>query len=103
MGEVDKKLVLGEVLGFEIALYAFENKMIDEVNCANRRYEEAQRNLEEAQRNLEEARRNYEAILSSRIWRYTWFYRKTGSWVKSVLRNSAIGRVTLRILRTLVR
>jgi exonuclease VII small subunit len=104
-----KKLVLGEVVEREIELYAFENSMIASLNSSNRQleeaqrnYEEAQRNYEEAQRNYEEAQRNYEAILMSRIWRSTRWYRQTSSRIKSHLKSSVLGTALLRGLRALV-
>jgi len=96
LGSQEKKLVLGELLEREIALYAFENKLITEVNSSNRKYEEAQKRYEEAQK-------RYEAVLASRIWRYTWVYRRTSSWIKSRLKQSVLGRSLLRVVRALVR
>ena len=90
-----KKLVLGEVVEREIELYAFENSMIASLNSSNRQ-------LEEAQRNYEEAQRNYEAILMSRIWRSTRWYRQTSSRIKSHLKSSVLGTALLRGLRALV-
>jgi hypothetical protein len=103
LGSQEKKLVLGELLEREIALYAFENKLITEVNSSNRKYEEAQKRYEEAQKRYEEAQKRYEAVLASRIWRYTWVYRRTSSWIKSRLKQSVLGRSLLRVVGALVR
>jgi hypothetical protein len=83
------KITLSEVLEQEIELYSFENSVISALISAERKYEEAQG--------------RYEAILSSRTWRYTEKFRKIGSRVKSLMRKTTYGRAVIRILKATLR
>jgi hypothetical protein len=89
---LENKIVLSESLEREIELYAFENTMVSARISAEKKYEEAQKNYERVQA-------MYEDILQSRTWRFSAPLRKISHHVKSWSRNSAFGRLTLRVLK----
>jgi hypothetical protein len=113
MDQEEKKLILEEVLEQEIALYNFENTMskiaLDsrrESEATQKRFEDAQKRFEDAQKRFEDAQKRFEdaqsaliSIQQSRIWRYTSVYRAIGGKTKAALKSSAVGKLSLRILK----
>ena len=89
---IEYKIVLSASLKREIELYAFENTMVSARISAEKKHEEVQRNYEELQA-------KYHDILQSRTWRLSAPLRKISHHGKSLFRNSAFGRFTLRVLK----
>ena len=89
---VENEIVLTEGLKREIELYEFENAMVSARLSAEKKYQDAQKNYEQVQA-------MYEDILRSRTWRFSAPLRRISHYIKSLFRNSAFGRFTLRVLK----
>ena len=89
---IEYKIVLSASLKREIELYAFENSMVSAKISAEKR-------LKEALLKHEEVQAKYHDILQSRTWRLSAPLRKISHHGKSLFRNSAFGRFTLRVLK----